>query len=855
MTDQQFLGVNTLSDKTEIKNALIKKVSDLDFEIDIENFFSYIHCSQRLIKNIASEVSDDETIITDEYSEIIKDFNTEAGFNTPEELIRYFEILYDNPATRFNKLLWKSVIRSLKTLNDKKPEDYLKPVADFLNAKPFLKSDVLLLIADALPFGKFFPKVKNEQNKEFWQQYGFVHHLLAVGNLELDLHADIINTGEFSSSQLDDIYNRLMNSSNYYRNNLLPQAFNALSDGLPADIKPLLIWQRELNILYKAVFIEKVENITELFQNTLHNALTAFPDDEHLLYIRAKFLSHFYDPEQFKEKIIDTLKIIPDHAKCLFLLGKCYLQLGIPRAALIIFENLKKINPLNMQYVTSAALASRKYIDFCISQHDPKDNDKQYYISMINMLIEKEMFDEVTVFAEEAPKEDHDIRALLLYSKDVETFLVTGEKNKEELVEALSLTKDKEIIRKIKEHYLHDLLYFSEIQAEKDFIFEYYRENPNDSMANYQIGMFYFADNNHEKAYDFLLKAKEINPDKISNYYNLARVTSILGIHSEALEYANVYLLYNKYNVIVNEIYCDCTYALQQYKNAHNGAKWLLSICRKNEFDPKYFFYFTTSLSYHMDKIENKYHNLAYVNDMLELYDQYPKPDTFWINDNGSRSMYWAANLCYKIGNYEKGVAYLQCILENVKEYNWPLLEKCKFQLLPECLHGLQQYEKLIQLLEIPTLKALEKQQDDPSVRLSCFYISYAYSIQGNDEKKMQWALSCIKCYQQMSDPPIDWLANNLLVNFQACLETKMKSYLVAFGNIYLDFIKTPQSGHIWLTHHFANFYSQEGNQDEALKYHQMCIEFGWLFPEEWKELTENSQDFINMAKLSGNLK
>ena len=327
----------------------------------------------------------------------------------------------------------------------------------------------------------------------------------------------------------------------------------------------------------------------------------------------------------------------------------------------------------------------------------------------------------------------------------------------------------------------------------------------------------YHLQKSTEAACKYLLKAKEINPGNVDHYYNLARVTSMLGIHSEALEYVNIYLLYNKYNVIANEIYCDCTYSLQQYRNAHNGAKWLLSICRNNEFDPKYFFYFTTSLSYYMDRIEGKHHNLDYVSDMLELYDQYPKPDSFWINDNGSRSMYWAANLCYKIGNYEKGVSYLQCILENVKEYSWPLLEKCKFQLLPECLHGLQQYERLIQLLEMPTLEVLQKHPDDPSVRLSCFYISYAYSVQGNDEKKMQWALSCIKCYQQMSDPPIDWLANNLLVNFQSCLENNMKTYLISFGNIYLDFIKTPQAGHVWLTHHFANFYSEEGNQDEAL--------------------------------------
>jgi len=39
MTDQQLLGIDTFSDKTEIRPALINKISDLDFEIDIERIF------------------------------------------------------------------------------------------------------------------------------------------------------------------------------------------------------------------------------------------------------------------------------------------------------------------------------------------------------------------------------------------------------------------------------------------------------------------------------------------------------------------------------------------------------------------------------------------------------------------------------------------------------------------------------------------------------------------------------------------------------------------------------------------------------------------------------------------------
>lgn len=847
MTDQQFLGVNSLSGTKEIQDALIKKISDLDFEIDIESIFNYIHCSQRLIQKTNTTTTADEIVITDQYREVIKDFRTEEGYNTPEKLVQHFEILYDNPSTRFDKLLWRSALESLNRYDREHLETYIKPVIDFLKERPFLKSDVLELITDKLRLQKFFFITDlNENDEAFWQQYKLVKNLVfETGNLILDLHAEEINTGQFNTIQLDDIYNRLMISTQYSRQNRLPEAFNVLTDRIPAAIKPLLLWQRELNILYKAVVVEKNENISELFVSTINNALTAFPDDEHLLYMRVKYLFHFYTPEEFREDIITTLKKIPNHQKCLFLLGKCYMKLGVARAALIIFENLKKLNPLNMQYVTAAALASRKYIDFCISEHDPKENDKQYYITMITTLIEKEMFEEVAVFAAEAPEEDPDIKALLIFSKDVEEYIITGQKNKGELVRALSYAKDKEIIRKIKEHYLKDLPNWSELRAEKDFIINYYKEYPNNSNANYQMGMLYYAETDYEKAYDYLLKAKEIDPSNIDNYYNLARVTSLVEIHSEAMEYVSVYLQYNRYNVVANEVYCDCVYEMKDYLGAHLTAKWLLSLCRSHEFIPKYFFYFTAGLSFHIDKFEKENLNLDYLNDMLDFYDHYPKPATFWTNDNGSKSMYWAATICYKTGNYERGVKYLETILQNVKEYNWELRENCLFKLLPECLYGLQKFEKLIQTVEIPTLELLQQKPYDPLAAVPSLYISLSYSELGNNEAKMQWALNCANCYMKRSHPPIDWIDEYLLKNFLACIELQLHEHAILLGKAYIEFIKKIKDEHIWLTHNLANSYFALDKKEEALQYHRMCIELGDDISLECIEVND-SQKFVN---------
>jgi hypothetical protein len=73
MTDQQFLGVTALATAPEIKKALIENISSLDFEIDIENIFNYIHCSQRLLLQTNSK-TDDESL--NELNDYIPDYNT-----------------------------------------------------------------------------------------------------------------------------------------------------------------------------------------------------------------------------------------------------------------------------------------------------------------------------------------------------------------------------------------------------------------------------------------------------------------------------------------------------------------------------------------------------------------------------------------------------------------------------------------------------------------------------------------------------------------------------------------------------------------------------------------------------------
>ena len=56
------------------------------------------------------------------------------------------------------------------------------------------------------------------------------------------------------------------------------------------------------------------------------------------------------------------------------------------------------------------------------------------------------------------------------------------------------------------------------------------------------------------------------------------------------------------------------------------------------------------------------------------------------------------------------------------------------------------------------------------------------------------------------------------------------------------------------MTEILANFYSENGEEEESLKYHQMCFEFAEIFLKEQNELLYNSQKLINLSNISNNL-
>lgn len=850
MTDYELLGIKTVSDKAEIRQALANKISDLDFEIDIERIFSYILGAKRLTQQL--DTTDTVMVMSD--SEKLVQLGSQVLCDSPEKLIEHFITLYDNAASRFNKSLWKAAVDYVKENDSDNLANYCKPIADFLTEKPFLKSETLKLLANSFPFATFFPDPNAEENNDFWHQYGYIYNLLRKGNAELDLLSHTVNPEQFTPVQLDDIYNRVLYSARYYRENKYAQAFNTLSEGIPADLKPLMVWQRELNILYKAAFIEQEEKVADILKETLNTALSYFPVDEQLLYIQAKYILQTDVPKKAKDAIIEIVKIVPHHPKCMYLLGSCYMQMGISRAAMIIFKNLEKLDPLNLQYTIAGAKAKRAYIDFCISEHDPKENSKQYYITMISELIEHAMFDEAVSFAAQAPTGDADLDALLLYANDVKTYDQKGIKNSEALFDALLSANDKEIRRKIKEHYLRDIPTWTEIQNEKKFIQTYYEENPTDAMANYHMGMYFYSTTDYKQANNYFLKAKEITPSDPVMYYNLARTAALIEQFEEASQYMSVYLIYNKYVLQANAYYCEWNFTLQQYDKAHVSAKWILSICRTDEFKPEYFYYYTAGLNLYLNTIPKEDHNSAYIYEALELYDQYPKSDAFWSDEDGLKSMCWAANLCYGLDEHEKCIDYIMQTLPHITDDNTASAKMGLFELLPKSLYKLERYEELIELISERTQDLLNEKGCQDDMAPAAFYLSLAYGALEQYEMQMEWSVICANSYMLKETPPIEWIENYLTDKFSVCVEHDVDSYIIPIGAAYLGIIKTTNLNHIWMAHNMANVYAAFEQEEEALEYHKKCLAFCQEFPGECEEERIGSQAFVNAHTTSNKL-
>ena len=411
----ELLGISKTQDKALILEGLIQKIERLDFKNDLAEIFQNIKTYHQLLASLERKILDEAKLFPVKVGfsneEIILPYLEEEIYETPEQLIAYFTEIYGNLATRFNILYWKSAIANAKIHSSVDPQDYCLPIVDFLSTHLFVKSDVLQELAKTFPLLPFFESEEWDSLRSTKVNYGYVEFLINCGNFELDLQIDALLEHNYTSEQIEAILGALTRSILQARKKDFPGAFDSLASAIPEEAKPLLVKQREANLLFAAVVQEKHEEARGHLINVLNQSLQRFPGDAHLLYIRASYLFHTLDQDEALREIIDTLKVDPTNTKCFFLLGKIYLKKGLNKEAYEVFQGISGFEPLNVEYAAYGAIAIQEILK---DQMQLQVQNKSSYIEQAFQLIDLSLFEEVGP-APDGLQNDPDIRALQLF--------------------------------------------------------------------------------------------------------------------------------------------------------------------------------------------------------------------------------------------------------------------------------------------------------------------------------------------------------------------------------------------------------------------------------------------------------
>ena len=636
MTCWEVLGITKTQDKNKVFQALVKKVNEADFENDLEYVFRCKKAYDSAIALVAA-MEPEKTAhypwgsSQDTGEHIIPYLDEEEIYQTPEQLISRFTFIYDNLATRYNLLYWKSAIANAKLHTTVSLQEYCFPIIDFLASHRFLKTDVLTEFRKSFPLASLFSTEEWKAAEKENEMYPYIKFLVARGNIELDLHIDDLLTYNFTSDQLEAILIRLAVSLNFARQNDLPRAYNVLIENIPDEAKPLLVKQRELNILFRLALIEEQEETKSYFTDALDQALKRFPGDEHLVFLRASYLFRTASAEEARKALIEILRVSPANDKCFFLLGKCYLKLDLLNEADIIFRNLISRAPLNVEYWAQSAVATQRLLKEQ-SQNDSLNKDKAYYINRITQLVDLNLYEEINELSPDFPA-DPDIKALQLYAAACEKYYFEGLREIALLDEAVDYARSPDIILRIVRKQLEFHPNFGDVARIKDYIFKHLALFPDDDQLNFKAGSYYLLLEDYAKAWKHYNKAHEANPHNLDVYLGLARAAEYLEDYQLAKENILHYQHAHNYDPVGYEILTRCSYNMQDYYTCVRSSWWLMSIKDPKNVSTEDQFFLVNALYNFVRNFPTDLENcpglLLDIQEVILLFDSLPKETEF----------------------------------------------------------------------------------------------------------------------------------------------------------------------------------------------------------------------------------
>lgn len=846
MNDWELLNIAKTQDKAAIFAGLVQKVADKDFKTDLPEIFRYIKGYHQIIASIERQSMDEQKYFPVKVGfsndEIILPYMDGEIYQTPEQLINYFTEIYGNLATRFNILYWKSALANAKTHSIVETEAYCLPIVHFLSEHSFVKSDVLLELKKSFPILKFFETEEWDQLRSTEVNYGYVEFLINVGNVELDLQIDALLEHAYTSGQIDSILSLLARSMRLVREKDFAGAFNVLSGNIPEEAKPLLMKQREANLLFAAVVLAKQEEARGHFTNVLNQSLQRFPGDAHLLYLRAAFLFHSLSADEALEEIIATLKIDPTNKKCFFLLGKAYLTLDLNQGAYEIFQHISEFEPLNLEYVACQAIALQKVLEEQRQIAAPGLN-KAAYMEQVFQLIDINLYEEIQEIPESLP-EDSDLIALRLYAKVCEHHYYEDRRDFAELYKALEIAEMPELVLRLVRKQISFHPTFAEIAQQKEFLLKYLPVFPDDDVINFHMGSYYLQAEEYPEALEYYQKANRINPENMDTYLGVARAAEYLKEYQMAIDHIRVYLEAHNYDPVGYEILARCAINIQNYLLAYRSYRWIVQI--RTQVTPMDQFYLVNTLAaYTRNTSINLAKNNLFMEDLHEvilLFESLPKGEEFRQHPNGRVAYFWAAVLCNFAKMEEKGLEFANEAIKISADMGVKNLEdiaKYKAGFLME----LGRYQENIQFL-LPYVAYLQKNlpQEKFNIFNLGFYIAASYEKLEQIDEAYQWRMLNIERYYEIEAHDKAWLEDYIINFFDQCLNRDNLAQIKEVGNLYLLAIEEPFHNHIYVCYWLADSYAKEGNITASTEFFQKAITYGSQFPEDYQDMVESAK-------------
>ncbi|MCW9708720.1 tetratricopeptide repeat protein [Fodinibius salsisoli] len=828
------------SDRSKTLQEIEKQIKSIDFDRDTGQFVTLLGRYRQISReiNLAQEGQKPPLKQAVERHE-------GKDIQTPGQLVARFTEIYQQLETRYDLSYWKSAIKNARENTTSQPGAYCMPIIEFLSGHSLLKSEVFALLKRSFPFVALFRspewedlKANNEKN------YPFLESIVDRGNFELDLLIDAIPIYQYEPQKLDFILPTILHATGLQRNGRNKEAFQAIAQIEPENM-PLVGWQRLLQILYQSAVLQENEKAKELFVTTMGDAVQRFPNDEELLYLQRAFLFETRPAVENKADLISMIKEHPLQLKLLFLLGKCCLDLKEFNAGHVIFKKLSEINPTNLEYAAYVTLSLNGILSRSVKGHAKEEGPKAYYKRMLQQL-ELDIFDLV-----EVPKEhidDPDIKALKIYAHSASRAQYNGSHEPGDLPEtlhnALSLATNKEVrvflIDKLMVHYpnLDDLL------EAKEMVLRFYKEFPDAHPTVFAMAGIYMAENNYEQALSFYEKARDLNPQNIYACQGVARAALHLQQYDKSIEASRIFQHERRYDRA--GFYCmgKSYFDMGEYDKAYTNFKWMVQLIRPQPSAHDQYV-FMASLGKHVAQLDKKAQKSLFwkreIEEALQLFDSLKK-EGLGDSKQGRWAVFHAAKLCEHIAKFEKGLEYLNLVIDMWRSagiYNLGDAATLKTRFLMMLLR-MDEAKDFLQNY----ISYLEREQIDQEYLKTCQSLMAELEQQyvEEDDEYMKELRALVL---NAATEPHRWRPEFVELMRKAMM-AQAHPQMVFIGERYFQQYGTqPDEDDIFMSFWTAKAYKEFERWENAKPHFQNCLDLGAYYPKKYYNLITMAGNYL----------